>query len=193
MCDHEYLFEDGFKICQNCGASEPYIDNTFETTAYEQLHCPLQSTYNRSKRFNILLRNLLYPCPCHGDEHMLRYFIENKLTPKVEDIVTTMQNSALVDKRYNSMHLFAQMFSPDYVYRPIENVLEIEKILAIKFREFEYAYFRKFKRNLSYSLVLHHLLSDTKLEYLLQYVKTTKCKKRWKEYRKDIQQLNFTM
>ena len=167
-----------------------HIESNFESCGYQQAHCPLHSGYCRSKRFSLLLKSLLFPCPVKADEQMLRFFMENKLKPRVEDVIQTMRNSGLQDKRYNSVHTFAKLFSPDYEVKRIQHVFHLEKSLLFSFKEFENKFFRMFKTHLSYSLVLDYLLRGTAIEFLLQFVKTTKCKRRLKTYRKRIKQLN---
>ena len=189
MCEHRFYQEGCYSTCLNCGYTVPTLDCTFETTSYQQAHCPLQSVYSRSKRFSLLIKTLLHPFPTKADEPMLKYFVKNKIRPPVSKIIDVMRGSGLSDKRYSSIHTFAQLFSSDYKKMDIPNVFQLEKTLLILFRDFESDYYEKYQSHLAYSLAIDFLLRRCGLEYLLQFVKRTKCKRRLKKYRTRVKEL----
>ena len=136
-CKHEYQVIDScYRTCTECGIMFEYVlSSTYETCSYTQSHSPFFSGYSRSKRFKSLVSNILYPTTSIADNSMLQFFIENKLTPLQANIEQTLRSSGLKDKRYGSIHLFSQLFSPDYKHIVREQLRKYEKRLCFFSRD----------------------------------------------------------
>lgn len=194
-CIHEYnVIDTCYRTCTMCGMMYEYVlACTYETCSYTQSHSPFFSGYSRSKRFKSLVSNILYPTTSVADDNMLKFFIENKLTPLQAHIEQTLRSSGLKDKRYGSIHLFSQLFSPDYKPIVIEQLRKHEKKLCFFFEKFEQKYIQLFYQGfISYNFVLEYLLNGLKLYEFIPFIKKTKCRRRLKHYKSQLKQLNFS-
>ena len=189
MCNHSRTFdENGVTSCVKCGVcTNTPLTSNWSTTSYEQRHSPFSGGYSRHKRFRVLLNQLFFPTPCKGDEKMLAYFMDNKLSPIMSDVEQTLRLSGLRDKRYSSLHLFCRLFSPDYTKIKTRNLHGTMKQIVHHFDRFESAYSKMFTGFISYNYVMHYILESINMTSYLRFIKQTKCK-----YRKQLALLNFT-
>ena len=191
-CDETSLIiESGRQICRECGLTTPHIESTYQTCSYQQRHCPFSCGYTRHKRFQVLVKHLLFPATSHADESMLKYFFENKLRPKISEIEETMRTSGLTDKRYVCLHAFSRLFGSDYI-PPTGDVHLYGKMLQWHFIRFESLFCRKFDGFLSYNFILLFLLKGLNYNQYTPFIKRTKCKRRLKQYNKQLDELNFS-
>ena len=193
MCDCvDFVYEIGFKICKGCGKTEKHLESTYQTCSYQQSHCPFSSGYSRNKRFAVLLKTILFPCPGKSDEKMLHYFFKNDLKPKVSEIENVFRTSGLNDKRYSSIHIFAKLFSPDYKPISYNNIEQIEKIIEWNFIRFEMKYKQKYDGFLSYNYIMIYLLESMNFHEYIPFIKETKCARRLKHYDSRVKDMTFS-
>ena len=191
MCEcKNCIYENGFEICIECGKTQKHLECTYQTCSYQQSHCPFSSGYSRNKRFSVLLKTLLFPCPGKADEKMLKYFVTNNLKPNVCEIENVLRKSGLHDKRYSSIHVFAKLFSPDYKPISYNNVEHIEKCLLWNFTRFEIEYNKLYSRFLSYNYIMRYLLTKMNLHEYLKFIKETKCPRRLKRYNSKVESMS---
>ena len=177
-------------VCTRCGVEKRCA---FEITPLHvsyncNHHQPFASGYNRQKRFNIMLSNVLFGGCNRADEHMIKYLIQFKPYTDESSLLKQMKHSCLRDKRYTSLHLFARLFLESYqkVEMPT-NWDAVEKSIMRMFGEIELAHHRVFSKPFfSYVWLLQKILLCHKIDWCSRFIKQLKCPKRVNAYEDDF-------
>ena len=193
-CAHLYVVAGDCKSCVHCGITNPFpFECTFMHSSYSQSHCPFFTGYCRKKRFRNLIQCLFFPSASRADDSMLKYFVENKLAPSICGVEGALRNSGQKDKRFSCIHLYAMLFSPDYMPMPSTNIFWKQKQLMFYFELFESKYVRKYQTGfINYNFILSYLLQGLGLSNYLPFIKKTKCRRRIKFYKSQLENLNFS-
>ena len=164
-------------ICTNCGHVEDALVNRDYHSCRDALH---QCVYSRSKRFENLLDSVLYPVFSNKDTQMYK-LLETKTFGTVANLIDFMRTTKLLDKRFNSIHLFAKLTVDQYELLP-PPPLKYKKRLMGLFDEILCRYNSTNTQFFSYPWLLKKLLVLTKHSQYSPFIKEIRCKKRRQKY-----------
>jgi hypothetical protein len=164
-------------VCPICGVTTRTLKPEFNYNQQPLFFC----SYSRAKRFDVLLSRVLLPCFEHHDAKMFMFLSVHRPYKSVEHIMARMKLSALKDKRYCSLHLFARYFMPSY--KAPDHRLQFHRTLMFSFRSVERNFSRfPSKPFFNYPWLLRKLLSNHGLVDYIQFVKPIRCEKRNTHY-----------
>ena len=195
MCEHteHVLLKSHVMVCVNCGLllktvfipseMKLYSDYTKENIKYP---------YTRFKRFQNMVRSIVYGFENSNDKHMLKELSTHKID-SVQDILHVMLNSTLVDKRYCSLRYFIKCFLPGYdVGHTIHRFQEKETVLMKTFKDVEFQLTRRGRIFINYIVMLDALLYFFNLDEYRIFIKPLKCQRRLRQNIKILNDCNVT-
>jgi hypothetical protein len=168
-------------------------------TSYTRSHAPLISPYSRSRRFEFLLRAMLFPLNISGiqTERMLTYLNKRKPFKNNTELLAAISNCNLPQKCYHALHLFNLLFVQDY--KPPGLTANVRRKICNSimrsFREIEFSWAKLFYHNdrvfLSYVFLLQIWLKKH-APYFLRFLKPIKkILKHETKYQKIVDYLNY--
>lgn len=186
-CKHPsagHIRVDGFTTCIDCGL---VVDDRCEyINGINNYVEPLQiCLYRRSKRFEEMLRKLIYPSPEKKDDLILEKFLKCKQFDSIPQFLVSLKRSGIKDKRYQSMHTFAKLFVSGY--ETIKPLLEREfKLCVNMFKDVEYRFSKRTSciPFFNYNWLLTKLLHFMEITRFDLFLKKIKCRKRNEYYEK---------
>ena len=142
----------------------------------------LYTHYSRLNRFIKLIDAVVLPNTSKKDERMLEYLFNHKdeITSD-ETLMSLMQTSKLQNKRYNNLHIFQKIFTPDYKPPTVPpTYFHFKQVLIKRFKDLEFAHKKlNMQQFFNYSWLLRYFLQDLpEYEPYMKYIKKIKCPKR---------------
>ena len=186
QCDHMYLFlpvESCF-VCPLCGFTTPFLTPTLCGFGENVNVC----VYSRAKRFEIMLRALLYPAFDRKDEQVYAHLF-TKTYANLAELKAGIKRCPTKEKRFLSVHLFAKLLIRNH-HSPKPPTLQYINRVMILFDEllcrFNAEHRTKF---FSYPWLIRKLLNITGEYRFDRYIKKIRCKKRNHFYENLFQEL----
>ena len=171
-----FIMADGFNTCRNCGVITSQMEYLNGIENYVE---PLQlCVYKRKKRFEEMLKKMVYPHPEKKDELVLAALFGHTFN-NTQELVSFLKQTNLKDKRYQSLHAFVRLFCKDYTEVKVLTHFEIKRCVKL-FEEIEYRFVKHatlvpfFNYNWVMLKILH-LIGVTRFD---PFLKKIKCKKR---------------
>ena len=189
-------------VCTRCGVeTRAPLTCTYANVGYQQSFHPhpvMDNTYSRVKRFMTILDNVVVAAASISDNKMLEYLDKTRgvATWCFDDVLSAMKTSTLRDKRYNSLHLFNRVFAKDYIKPPpIFNWFFFRKRIEMIFGSVEYMHHRLFSNKpfMSYTWLLHKLLSILEYDEYTKFIKILKCPKRTAVYETNFVKITHAL
>jgi hypothetical protein len=167
---------DGFNTCMLCGVINDQMEYLNGVENYIE---PLQiCVYQRKKRFEEMLKKLIYPHAERKDEIVLEALFHLKFE-NTQALITFLKQTDIKDKRYQSVHAFARLCCTDY--KPVKSLSHPQLKRCVQmFEEVEYR-FLKHTRNVpffNYNWLMKNILHLIGVTRFDPYLKNIKCKKR---------------
>ena len=181
FCEVPCLFlpEESTYVCKLCGHTTTTLQ--IAPVAFGENVCVCM--YSRTKRFEIMLKALLYPSFDTKDEHIYTHLQTRESYTNIGDLVTAMKSCNLKEKRFHSIHLFSRLLCEDYseVTAPPHHYF---KRIMILFDEL-LTLFNATKKTkfFSYPWLLRKLLNLTNEFRYDKFIKKIRCKKRNRFYK----------
>jgi uncharacterized Zn finger protein (UPF0148 family) len=97
-------------VCPECGRTSHVLTVTRQGFSEDVTHC----VYSRTKRFETMLRALLYPSFDQKDTLMYKHLSGQKRFETIHDLEDAMKTCKVKEKRFFSLHLFAKLMCQDY-------------------------------------------------------------------------------
>ena len=169
------LEDDANYVCMGCGTVlQTYLRPQNNRFGENVNVC----VYSRSKRFEIMLRALLYPAFDVKDETMYKHLARKAMYGSLEGLRNEMKRCTIKEKRFHSLHLFATLLCPNHISpKPPEH--RYFKRIMILFDELLCQYnSKKRKKFFSYPWLIRKLLNVTNEYRYDSYIKKIRCKKR---------------
>jgi hypothetical protein len=186
-CDEPYLVleSEGAKVCGTCGYT---VQSLFVTpTKYgEDVNICI---YSRSKRFEMMLRALLYPSFDKKDTIMYKHLAHKKRFATITELETEMKRCQTKEKRFHSVHLFAKLLCDNY--KPIQPPpINFFKSVMIAFDEVLCRFNAQRSANFfSYPWLIRTLLNLRGETRYNRFIKIIRCKKRNIHYKNMFQSI----
>jgi hypothetical protein len=141
--------------------------------------------YSRHKRFEIMLKALLYPCFDPKDTVMLTHLFKKERYKTIQEMILAMKLCKTKEKRFHSLHLFSALLCDDYMKLQPPTMCVFRRLMVL-FDEvlcrFNATANSKF---FSYPWLIRTLLNRTGETRYDKYIKRIRCKKR-NEYYKEL-------
>ena len=109
-----YLEEDSCSVCPVCGLTNRCVTITATGFGENVNVC----VYSRTKRFEIMLRAMLYPSFDKKDTVMYTHLVKYAPFKTVVDLESAMKRCSSKEKRFHSIHLFSKLLCEEY--QPIQ-------------------------------------------------------------------------
>ena len=112
VCDVPLLIleSEAAHVCPECGITSRVLIATRHGYSEDVTHC----VYSRTKRFETMLRALLYPSFDQKDTQMYIHLSKKKRFKTIFDLKNAMKTCKVKEKRFFSLHLFAKLLCQDY-------------------------------------------------------------------------------
>ena len=140
---------------------------------------PLQiCVYKRKKRFEEMLKKLIYPHVEKKDEIVVASLFDREFDC-TESLITFLKQTKIKDKRYQSVHAFARLFCKDY--NEVEALTEDGlKRCVLMFEEIEHRFIKHTAKVpfFNYNWVMKKILHAHGVTRFDPFLKNIKCKKR---------------
>ncbi len=104
------LESEAASVCPQCGRTARVLTVTRQGFSEDVVQC----VYSRTKRFETMLRALLYPAFDNKDESMYIHLSGKKRFETTHDLENAMKTCKVKEKRFFSLHLFAKLMCQDY-------------------------------------------------------------------------------
>jgi len=176
--------QESCAVCPECGITERYL--TIDSKGFgENVHI---CVYSRTKRFETMLRSLLYPAFDHKDTTVFEFLSKQKYDT-LQELQMAMKKSGAKEKRFHSLHLFTKLLCKDY--KPIQPPpIEFFRRVMVLFDEVLTRFNAERKHNFfSYPWLMQRLLNLLGETRYNPYIKQIRCKKRVKHYEKLYERL----
>ena len=171
-----FIMTDGFNTCQNCGVITSQMEYLNGVENYVE---PLQMcVYQRKKRFEEMLKKIVYPHPERKDELVLAA-LHGRTFDNTEDLITFLKQTGIKDKRYQSIHAFVRLYCKDY--KKVNPLTHDQRKRCVRiFEEIEYRFTKHPKKIpfFNYMWVMEQILHHIGVTRFDPYLKKIKCKKR---------------
>jgi hypothetical protein len=165
---------DSTKVCPECGCVMKLIPVTQTGFGENVFVC----VYSRTKRFEIMLKSLLYPSFDKKDTTMYQHLEKYTKFPTIEELKSTMKLCSTKEKRFHSLHLFASLLCTDYK----ELIPPTQEYFKLMMRIFDEVLCRfnatQSTKFFSYPWLIRRLLNLTGETRYNKYIKKIRCKKR---------------
>lgn len=192
MCTHEktILMPCHRVVCEECGLITAHVLQPCKMQLYEDYskEC-LIIPYTRLKRFRNLINSIVFGFETTMDRKMIHELKINKAN-SLRKIISVMNKSKLVDKRFASLHLFLRCFAPDRVnikYEHIQRFRHKQTAVERLFNRIENVFNFEGRMCLNYKFILDVILHDFGFEEFRVFIKPMMCRKR---IQKHIDNLN---
>jgi hypothetical protein len=176
LCNVPLVFieTDSMNVCPQCGLTSKVTTVTSNGYGENVFIC----VYSRAKRFEIMLRALLFPSFDKKDEPMYRHLERHRPFESVTTLEDRMKLCKMKEKRFHSLHLFSSLMCTNYKHIQPPTQEFFKRLLRI-FDEvlcrFNSTHSRKF---FSYPWLIRNILNITGEKRYDQYIKKIRCKKR---------------
>ena len=97
-------------VCPECGRTNRVLTVTRQGFCEDVTHC----VYSRTKRFETMLRALLYPAFDQKDTLMFKHLSGKNRFKTIHELENAMKTCKVKEKRFFSLHLFAKLMCSDY-------------------------------------------------------------------------------
>lgn len=167
---------DGFLTCTQCGLTTSQMEYLNGIENYVE---PLQlCVYKRKKRFEEMLKKMVYPHPERKDELVLAALF-GRTFENTPALLTFLKKTAIKDKRYQSLHTFARLFCTDYKTVVALTHYQIKHCVQI-FEEIESRFIKHTNKVpfFNYNWLMKNILHFVGVTRFDPYLKRIKCKKR---------------
>jgi hypothetical protein len=184
-CIHEYTCNDYSKICVNCGIQTPVLT----IDHYNVFSAPILKSYDRRHRFKIKLAKILliHTGPKHSEP--VWKTLEHHHMDTVLDIRTTLRNSSLKQKHYDSIRLFAKIFTKIQVYIK-QDPYDLSQTIFADFEEIHFAWKRNPQKMFFSSDWLLRMLVKKYCPELIVFLKPATSEIRNKKYTEMLQTIS---
>ena len=174
------LEQESTYVCRECGVTTPTLMPRPVTFGENVNVC----VYSRTKRFEIMLRALLYPSFDSKDQHVYAH-LANKSYNNIKDLVNSIKSCTMKEKRFHSVHLFSRLLCEDH--KPVAPPPQYYfKRVMILFDELLTLFHATTKSKFfSYPWLLRKLLNTTGEQRYNKFIKKIRCKKR-NQYYEDL-------
>jgi hypothetical protein len=175
-CNVPFMFieSESTNVCPQCGLTSTVTTVTSDGYGENVFVC----VYSRAKRFEIMLRALLYPSFDKKDTAMYKHLEKHKPFETVASLEECMKLCKMKETRFHSLHLYASLMCTNYK-RPTPPTQEYFKRMLRIFDEvlcrFNATHSRKF---FSYPWLIRSLLTMTGENRYNKFIKRIRCKKR---------------
>ena len=181
-------------VCTMCGL-EKGVPFDLRNEPNDWTRNPVMTCYSRRKRFAKLFDNTITAYAEKNDTPMLKFLEDFVLREgkfaDCDEMIKTIKNAPLHDKRYGSLHVMCKLFMKGYKQPPPpKNLWRVRKRILKRFEDFEFAHKRYRGDNyFNYRWLLTKLLTELNLTDYLRFVKKLKCPIRCKHYEDMFEEL----
>lgn len=175
-----HLEFESTRVCPQCGLTKKIGPVVTPTGFGENVFV---CVYSRAKRFEVMLKALLFPSFDKKDTVMYQHLVKsNKKFESILALQNCMKLCNTKEKRFHSLHLFASLFCANYVpiAPPTQQFFKRVKMIfdevlcrfnaTVRTQFFSYPWLLR---------TLLNLIGEVRYD---KYVKTIRCKKRNKYY-----------
>jgi hypothetical protein len=170
----KYIETDSMNVCSQCGITSNVTIPTSDGYGENVFVC----VYSRAKRFEIMLKALLFPSFDQKDTAMYQHLEKHRPFETVISLEECMKLCKMKEKRFHSLHLFASLMCTHYKRLKPPTQEYFKRLLRI-FDEvlcrFNATHSRKF---FSYPWLMRSLLNITGEKRYDKFIKKIRCKKR---------------
>jgi hypothetical protein len=170
------LESEAMTVCPECGRTSRVLTVTREGFSEDVTHC----VYSRTKRFETMLRALLYPAFDQKDTMMYKHLSRQKRFDTLHELENAMKICKVKEKRFFSLHIFAKLLCEDYNLIP-PPPLEFFKRVMSGFDEVltRFNTLHMLRSNFfSYPWLMRSLLNLLGERRYDKFIKKIRCKKR---------------
>ena len=169
-----FLENESCNVCRECGIVRQVLTVSPAKFGENVNVC----VYSRSKRFEIMLKALLYPAFDCKDEIMFKHLTQRPSYSTLGDLRSEMKRCKVKEKRFHSLHLFATLLCPTHK-SPKSPARHYFKRIMYLFDELLCAFNSKRRiKFFSYPWLIRKLLNITGEHRYDRYIKRIRCKKR---------------
>lgn len=170
-----YIDENSCDVCTVCGRTERRL--TVRATGFGEnvTIC----VYSRTKRFQMMLKALLYPAFDPKDTVMYIHLMKQQPFKTTDKLESAMKMCETKEKRFHSIHLFSKLMCSDYTTIHPPPTLHFFKRVMILFDEILCRFNANSCTNFfSYPWLIKTLLNLTGETRYNKYIKQIRCVKR---------------
>lgn len=186
-CDRQMLHveADSCYVCSLCGKNRHCL--TVRATKFGEN--VTVCVYSRSKRFEMMLKAVLYPSFDKKDTTMYKHLADYDKINSIIELEAAMKTCNTKEKRFHSLHLFSKLLCGEYIAIAPPTINYYKQVMNL-FDEILCQFNAKSTTNFfSYPWLLKKLLNVTGVTRYDAFIKKIRCKKRNMYYQNMLHDL----